>query len=116
MCKALANYTEKYKKTTPCYPLLCIDKPLIAASLYSMFIQAEADNIRLHFDIIKSHITSKLPEYELADCICILTQNAIEACHDGDHIYIHMDSYDGMISADCVYFAEKNWMVFELVI
>lgn len=23
---------------------------------------------------------------------------------------------DGMISADCVYFAEKNWMVFELVI
>ena len=95
LCKALSNYTNQYKNTICAYPLLRINMPLLAASLYSLYTQAENKDIHLQFDIVSEFIQSAVPEYELSDYLCILTQNAIEACSPGDTVYIHMLSENG---------------------
>ena len=95
LCKALSNYTNQYKNTICANPLLRINMPLLAASLYSLYTQAENKDIHLQFDIVSEFIQSAVPEYELSDYLCILTQNAIEACSPGDTVYIHMLSENG---------------------
>lgn len=97
LCNALSNYTKQYKKTIQAYPLLRINMPLLAASLYSLYTQAEAQQIHLQFDVVSEVIQSSVPEYELSDYLCILTQNAIEACSPGDTIYVHMISENGQL-------------------
>ena len=91
---ALGNYTKQYKKTIQAYPLLRINMPLLAASLYSLYTQAETKGITIQFDVVSEILHSSVPEYELTDYLCILTQNAIEACKPGDIIYVFMESDD----------------------
>lgn len=95
LCKALSSYTQSYKKPIHAYPLLRINMPLLAASLYNLYCQSSSMQITIQFDVITEKLQSSIPEYELADYFCILTQNAIEACTAGDIIYIHISSVDG---------------------
>ena len=95
ICQAIRRYTKRYKKPAYSYPLLQINQPLLAASLYQLSLLAEEQQIILQFDVTNTHLSSHIPEYELSDYLCILTENAIEACSSGDTIYIHLDSKDG---------------------
>ena len=79
------------------YPLLQINMPLLAASLYSMASHAQEKGIALQFDIVNAVLESHAPEHELTDYITILTQNAIEACKAGDTIYALLDSKEGSV-------------------
>lgn len=97
LCKALSSYTQSYKKPIHAYPLLRINMPLLAASLYNLYCQAATLQITIQFDVITEQLHSVIPEYELTDYFCILTQNAIEACTSGDTIYIHISSKDNKI-------------------
>lgn len=97
ICTALSNYTKSYKKPIQAYPLLRINMPLLAASLYNLYLRAEVQQITIQFDVVSKLLQSSVPEYELTDYLCILTQNAIEACCAGDTIYVHMESIDGRV-------------------
>lgn len=79
------------------YPLLQINMPLLAASLYSMASHAQEKGIALQFDIVNAVLESHAPEHELTDYITILTQNAIEACKAGDTVYALLDSKEGSV-------------------
>lgn len=92
LCTALGNYTRQYKKPIQAYPLLRINMPLLAASLYSLYTKAEAKQITIQFDVVSEILHSSVPEHELTDYLCILTQNAIEACKPGDIIYVFLES------------------------
>ncbi|MCM1083308.1 MAG: GHKL domain-containing protein [Clostridium sp.] len=92
ICAALLKYTNDYKKPLRAYPLLQLNMPLLSATLYNLYVKAYEKNITILFDISSSNIKSYAPEYELSDFINILTQNAIEACEQGDKIYIHIIS------------------------
>ncbi len=92
ICAALLKNTNDYKKPLRAYSLLQLNMPLLAATLYNLYIQAHEQNITILFDISSPNITSCAPEYELSDFISILTQNAIEACEHGDKIYTRIVS------------------------
>ena len=94
---ALKAYTKEYENPMRYYPLLQINMPLLAASLYSMASHAQEKGITLQFDIISATLSSHAPEHTLTDYITILTQNAIEACKEGDTIYALLDSKDGAV-------------------
>lgn len=79
------------------YPLLQINMPLLAASLYSLASHAQKKGIALQFDIVNAILESHAPEHALTDYISILTQNAIEACKAGDTVYALLDSKDGAV-------------------
>ena len=51
------------------YPLLQINMPLLAASLYSMASHAQEKGIALQFDIVNAVLESHAPEHELTDYI-----------------------------------------------
>ena len=92
LSQALLKYSSAYCKPMKNYTLLQIDMPLLAATLYSFSCQAAQKNITLTFNIRAFHLTSSVPEYQLADYVSILTQNAIEASQEGERIYISIDS------------------------
>lgn len=92
LSQALLKYSSSYCKPLQNYALLQIDMPLLAATLYSFACQAAQRNITLTFNIRTFHLTSGVPEYQLADYVSILTQNAIEASKEGDRIYICISS------------------------
>lgn len=92
LSKALIKYSGSYYKPLQNYTLLQIDMPLLAATLYSFACQAAQKNITLTFNIRSFHLTSSVPEYQLADYVSILTQNAIEASKEEDRIYICISS------------------------
>ena len=94
---ALKAYTKEYENPMRYYPLLQINMPLLAASLYSMASHAQEKGIALQFDIVNAVLESHAPEHELTDYITILTQNAIEACKAGDTIYALLDSKEGSV-------------------
>ncbi len=94
---ALTKYTENYSHSLHAYPLLQINMPLLAAGLYHLSLRAEARQITVQFDISGTEMKSGAQEYEYADMASILLQNAIEACHAGDWIYVHMQSENGKL-------------------
>lgn len=49
------------------------------------------------FDITNTNLQTRVSEQLFSDLACILTQNAIEACHAGDNIYIYMTSEQGTL-------------------
>lgn len=100
LCHALKKYTGDYAAPIQAYPLLQINLPLFAASLYSMTQRAGKDTIHLQFDIASNYLESQVPEHELTDYACILLQNAIEACHPGDSVYIRISSHDGIVQLE----------------
>ena len=97
LSSALQSYSQELSNPMSNYPLLQINMPLLAASLYSMASHAQEKGIALQFDIVNAVLESHAPEHELTDYITILTQNAIEACKAGDTIYALLDSKDGAV-------------------
>lgn len=100
ICRALQKYTGDYAAPMQAYPLLQINLPLFAASLYNLMERAKKDDIHLQFDIASKHLESRAPEHELTDYACILLQNAIEACRSGDSVYIRLSSHDGTVQLE----------------
>lgn len=97
LSRALQSYSLEFSNPMANYPLLQINMPLLAASLYSMASHAQEKGITLQFDIVNAVLESHAPEHELTDYITILTQNAIEACKAGDTVYALLDSKDGAV-------------------
>ena len=97
LSSALQSYSQEFSNPMANYPLLQINMPLLAASLYSMASHAQEKGITLQFDIVNAVLESHAPEHELTDYITILTQNAIEACKAGDTVYALLDSKDGAV-------------------
>lgn len=97
LCNALWENTKNYKKANEAYPLLQIHMPLLAAALYDLYCQGNQRDISFSFDVASVDLQSQIPEYQLTDLICILTQNAIEACNPSDTIYIRLESSDGLV-------------------
>ena len=97
LSRALQSYSQELSNPMSNYPLLQINMPLLAASLYSMASHAQEKGITLQFDIVNAMLESHAPEHELTDYITILTQNAIEACKAGDTVYALLDSKDGAV-------------------
>lgn len=89
---ALLSYTDTMPQTLKAYPLLQINMPLLSASLYQLYCSCIKKGIHMQFNIANTHLTSTVSEPNLSDYICILTQNAIEACHENDDIYIYLSS------------------------
>ncbi len=97
LSRALQSYSQEFSNPMVNYPLLQINMPLLAASLYSMASHAQEKGIALQFDIVNAILESHAPEHELTDYITILTQNAIEACKAGETVYALLDSKDGAV-------------------
>ena len=97
LSRALQSYSQEFSNPMANYPLLQINMPLLAASLYSLASHAQKKGIALQFDIVNAILESHAPEHELTDYISILTQNAIEACKAGDTVYALLDSKDGAV-------------------
>lgn len=95
LTKALQSYTDGYSKPLNAYTLLCINMPLLAASLYHLTCIADRQHITISFDIESNDIISHATEYELRDYTSVILQNAIEACTAGDHIYVRITCSDG---------------------
>lgn len=97
LCRELNRSTNEYAKPLHAYPLLRINLPLLASALYRQYTIAEKQDITITFDIIHTNLQTSVSEQLFSDLACILTQNAIEACHAGDNIYIHMTSEQGTL-------------------
>ncbi len=93
--KALKDNTQTPNNISHIYPLLQINMPLLAASLYSQYLKADAQNIKISFDIRSTRLKSSLNEAELTDLVTILVQNAIEASQPEDTLYASLSSYEG---------------------
>lgn len=91
---SLKKYTEEYSEPLHAYPLLQINMPLLAASLYNLFCRAEKNGIKVQFDVTSEHIVSQATETQLSDFTNTLLQNAVEACKPGDNIYVYITSHD----------------------
>lgn len=90
ICNALAAQAEHYQKPMHIYPLLHLNLPLLVAALYHQFCVAEKQDITIHFDVTTPYINTTVPQQDLADYLCILLQNAIEASQPGDHVYVNI--------------------------
>lgn len=90
ICNALAAQAEHYQKPMHIYPLLHLNLPLLVATLYHQFCVAEKQDITIHFDVTTPYINTTVPQQDLADYLCILLQNAIEASQPGDHVYVNI--------------------------
>lgn len=95
LSNALMEYTLTDVKTMRAYPLLKINMPILAASLYNLYLQAEKSDITVRFDITSEILTCSVSELNLCDYTTILLQNAIEACNSGDYIYVKLGMEDG---------------------
>lgn len=95
LVRALKDNTQFPQNISHIYPLLQIDMPLLAASLYSQYSKAEAEEIKITFDIQSTHLKSSINERDLTDLVTILVENAIESSHPHDTLYVALSSYDG---------------------
>ena len=95
LCDALKKYSGHYAIPQRAYPLLQINMPLLAASLYNLYTVAERKEISMLFDISTPQLESTVSEHILTDFACVLTNNAIEASKAGDTLYIRLYSENG---------------------
>ena len=89
---ALLKNTADYKLPLRAYPLLQLNTPLLAATLYSLYKKSLNNDLIVLFDIATTQITSNTPEYILSDLVGILMQNAIDASNSGETIYVQINS------------------------
>lgn len=97
---AIKKYTYHYAQPLHAYPLLQINMPLLAASLYSLSCRAESNGIAVRFDVVSEHLESHATETQLSDFASTLLQNAIEAGEAGDNIYVHISSDNGIVDLE----------------
>lgn len=97
---AIKKYTYHYAQPLHAYPLLQINMPLLAASLYNLSCRAESNGIEIQFDVISEQLQSHATEIQLSDFASTLLQNAIEACETGDNIYVHISSNNGIVDLE----------------
>lgn len=91
LSNAVMQYTLNDVKVMRAYPLLKINMPMLAASLYSLSLKAGDLGITVRFDITTEDLHCGITEMELSDFATILLQNAIEACSKGDVIYVKIE-------------------------
>lgn len=90
--KKLHSYMDTFSKPFHAYPLLMLQSPLFVASMYSLYLNGEAEGIAITFDVSCKTLESRISEILLADLASILLQNAIEASKSGDNIYVKIFS------------------------
>ncbi|PHS29726.1 MAG: hypothetical protein COA82_12395 [Alkaliphilus sp.] len=73
------NYLNKIQENEFWKELMKIDNKIIAAFLYSKYLEAKEKNIEISFEIHNLLIDSKHTNYELVEMYGILIDNAIEA-------------------------------------
>ena len=88
LTEALHTYADTYSKPANAYPLLQLNMPLFAASLYNLTTKAEANGIIINYNIATTTIKTSIPENHLSDFASILLQNAIDESKAGEHIYV----------------------------
>lgn len=99
-CKTLDELTTALNKMVnvtkamPAYPLLQINMPILAASLYHQYIVALEDNIHIQFDVQDANLVSQIDEVLLSDLASVLLQNAVEESIGGDIIYVRILTND----------------------
>lgn len=86
--QSLRSITENAKRPLSTYPLLNINMPILAATLYHWYLTALDNNIRIQFDVKNTKLVSQIDEVLLSDLASILLHNAIEACSNNDIIYV----------------------------
>ena len=96
----LREYTNTYSKPFHAYPLLAVNKPLFAASLYSLYIKGESLGITITFNVASTELECSFSEVVLTDLSSILLQNAIEASKSGDNIYVAINSTDNKTTVE----------------
>lgn len=101
--ESLLKYTKEYTATQKSYPLLTLNMPLVASTLYNLVSMAEKRGLSVLFDIPNPELTCKVSEHIVVDFLHILTQNAIEASRPGEYIYITL-----MNQEDSFYFEVQN--------
>lgn len=95
-CKTFDEITDALNKmvcvpkSMPSYPLLQINMPILAASLYHQYMTALEDGIHIQFDVQDANLVSQIDEVLLSDLASILLQNAVEESVDGDIIYVRI--------------------------
>lgn len=87
IASAINEYTNGYLKPLQAYPLLQINRPLLAASLYNSMGKAQERGVNVNLDIQSNVLEFKTSENTVTDLACILVDNAIEESNSGDHIY-----------------------------
>lgn len=87
---ALEKYTKEYNTKQRSYPLLTLNMPLIASTLYSLSAKAEKKEVGIIYEIPNSNLTCRISEHIIVDFIHILTQNAIEATSPKNYMYVRM--------------------------
>lgn len=90
----IKNYTATYTKPLHAYPLLTLKNPLFVASMYSLYLDAQAREISINYDVTCGKLESSASEITITDLSAILVQNAIEASVSGNNIYISINSSD----------------------
>jgi len=73
------NYLNKIQENEFWKELMKIDNKIIAAFLYSKYLEAKEKNIEISFEIHNMLLDSKHTNYELVEMYGILIDNAIEA-------------------------------------
>ena len=91
---SLLKYTAEYNTGQRAYPLLTLNLPLIASTLYNLSAMAENKGIKILFNIPGSNIQCRVSEHIVVDFLHILTQNAIEATEPDKEIYITLLNQD----------------------
>ena len=95
--EALSNYTNELQKSLLPSSLLRLENKLLAALLYHKHCQAAEQGMTIHFHIADPMCRCQTSEFELVDAVGILVDNALEASHAGDNIYvsIHASHHNG---------------------
>lgn len=100
LAKQLKEYTASYSKPFHAYTLLSLNNPLFVASLYSMYLDAQAQNITINFDVSCQELHSNVSEITLTDLSSILIHNAIEASRPYDCIYVSISCDAGVTTVE----------------
>lgn len=90
LSRTLLSTTEIYRIPSQAYSLLGINAPLLAASLYTLYIKANNSVIRMSLNVHDIYTDGDVPEYDLADFASILVNNAIDECKSGDTINLNL--------------------------
>ncbi|MGN0428542.1 MAG: GHKL domain-containing protein [Acetatifactor sp.] len=92
LASELSKYTKAYTRPLHAYPLLQLNMPLLSASMYNLYMKATEKEVSVYFDIPSIHLVSKASEYDLADFVSILLDNAIQAVAPQERIYTILSS------------------------